>query len=185
MPYELTVSDDYPDSAWGVLRDAPLERLTEFSACRKIELSIVPTLHFEKLSLKRLLRWDQLQLQTGIPIVSSRMREIIESLCPDGVQFFPVLVNAKDGATDDYSFMNILRKCRCLNVEKSRIKYFDYEPRTIMSIDELTFHPNCMGDLHLARLEELMQLVIVSNRMADELRAGKLNGVGFSGRDSH
>ena len=61
-------------------------------------------------TLAELAKWASLPNQAMVPLVSPRLRDLIDSVAPGDAQFVPAHVEAKDGSAFDFSLLNVLHQ---------------------------------------------------------------------------
>lgn len=117
------------------------------------------------------------------PLVSKYVKDAIEKLEIENVQFFPITLNHKTLGTtlDAYYIMNIIGSFDPIDYEKSNIR-FDGPPedKDIIDIKSLTFIP--MDDLRLPkifRLKPYLPLLVTHQEVKDSFESLGITGVKF------
>ena len=80
--------------------------------------------HFEHLPLEKVLVWDYLDvLNCFTPVVSPKLRRVLEEVAGADVQFFPITLIGNDGKTnEDYSVLNVCVMVQAIDEERCVIK---------------------------------------------------------------
>ncbi|HCU05305.1 MAG TPA: hypothetical protein DIC51_03225 [Coxiellaceae bacterium] len=114
-------------------------------------------------SKKTMSKYDCLPNTSSIPLVNYRIRKILEDLAPDDVQFLDAKVICTDGELDGYQLLNATHTIVGIDFEKSKYKKIPM-PRNgfIYSWKYLTYKPGCMGVHHIARDQEYIGNLLVS-----------------------
>lgn len=155
--------DNSPDHYW--LRKGQL--LTEFSP--------MPIVHFE-VPKKNILKFDCLPNNSLIPLVNEKIRDILEELAPNDIQFFPAKLICTDGELEGYYFLNITRLIKGIDHTKSiytRMTMGD----AISGFHYLTYIKNCMGEYKLARDQEYRGNLLVNEKVKLVFNKEKITGV--------
>ena len=136
-----------------------------------------PVLDLEKKTAKPV---DLVGGMTTVPIVSGRMRMVVEAL-PDHVEFYPVrLVLPKDPKLDyRYFAMNVLHNVNAFDREKSEYTDFDYSP-VVLRVTKLAIVESRVGTRNIFRLTNYPSLLIVSAKVREAFEAASLIGLQFT-----
>ena len=133
-----------------------------------------PTVEFE-ITMKRVQQFDCLANNTLIPLVSQRLRMLLENIAPGDVQFFPAKLACKDGVLENYYFLNITHFVKGLDHEKS-----DYT--TMLDLPNIrgfryaVYKPHCLGAHYLARDEEYEGHLLVNDAIKRLFEKHKITG---------
>ncbi|WP_425373502.1 imm11 family protein [Mesorhizobium hawassense] len=89
------------------------------------------------------------------------------------VQFYPITLVARDGVTQKFSWVLPLGRVRCIDPERSDVtsKIERSGVTHIISCSYYVHHENCLRGLHLARDEQQLNHIVVSQELRDALAA--------------
>lgn len=150
-----------------------------------MEFSTIPVVHFE-IPKKRVLKFDCLDNNTRIPLINEKIIDILEEESPKEVQFFPAKIICSDGELDGYSFLNVTAKVLGIDHEKSiytNIETIDPLTKKRIVLDAisgftyLTYKPGCMGKHLLARDEEYLGNLLISEKLKLIFDKEKITGI--------
>lgn len=103
------------------------------------------------------------------PAVDDTWQEIILKFVPqEFVQFYPITLVARDGTTNKFSWVLPLSRVRCIDPERSDVASA-VEGGNVLHIISCNFYvhfEHCLGTIHLARDEQQLNHIVLS----DELR---------------
>jgi len=133
-----------------------------------------PTVEFE-ITMKRVQQFDCLANNTLIPLVSQRLRMLLENIAPDDVQFFPAKLMCKDGVLDNYYFLNIIHFVKGLDHDRSNY-YKMLGLDVIGGIRYAVYKPHCLGAHYLARDEEYEGHLLVNDAIKKLFEKHKITG---------
>lgn len=108
------------------------------------------------------------------PAVDHIWKEIILEFVPvDRVQFLPIRLIARGEICDDFMWVIPFDRVRCIDTIKSDItRKMDKPDITyIFGVRKFIHKPNCLGPLHLARDEQMLSHLLVSDELKDALSA--------------
>ena len=140
-----------------------------------VDLSIDYDLKFysKRLQEKGLKKYDFIPNDSGSPLVSARVVEKLNELCPDEFQAIPAKIGKEDKKTGEYItfdidcyLINLLKYVDCVDRDRSTYDFFVNIPSTISYVEKLFFLPNCMQNYMMARAKEPKYLIIVSPKFA-------------------
>ncbi len=120
------------------------------------------------------------------PVVTPRVREILERIQPEGLEFLPV--KAEVGrAKADLFIVNVTRTVPCLDVVASglpmppnKFPYAQATPKKIVLVEA-----NLPSAACFFRVAEIPMLVLASKAMVDALRGERLSGIRFVSVDGY
>jgi hypothetical protein len=133
-------------------------------------------------SKERVLRYDNLYNNSHIPLVNERIRNILFKLIPNDVQFFEAKVICRDGELSGYTMLNSTRMIDGIDFERSIPDYLggdENDEKYIIGFKRLTMKPGCMDHCGLARDENDILTVFVSQHLVDIFKQAKITGVDF------
>ncbi|PCI36120.1 MAG: hypothetical protein COB50_05140 [Thiotrichales bacterium] len=127
--------------------------------------------------------FDVLPVRT-FPIFNKRAVGVLEKICPDDFQAFPIkIINSPDKKklepfeNNDYFIINITNTVDALDKENSNLKC--YEDGSLYGVENLVLKSDVMGGHHLSRDETLHSKKLVSYELALELIKQKITGIAF------
>ena len=136
-------------------------------------------LEIPKGSKDEVMKWDSLENAFGSPIINKRTLDILEAVCPEDFQAFPVIIQAKDGILEHhYWALNILASVDCIDPQRSLLEYWENSNR-INNIDRLEFKTSSMLQHHLCRVSNHMQMFVVSPELVKIFKQHKIRGPKF------
>jgi len=129
-------------------------------------------------------------LPTGFPglITNKKVLSILQRVCPDDFQVFPILIKSvpgkskhKEFVNHDYFLIHIIKKISAIDFEASDFLLLDDSkpkvPNNILRIRKIRFKPNCMNSIHIARDEDYEPLEYISQHLFHILLSENIFGV--------
>lgn len=127
----------------------------------------------ERLKGRGLKKYDFIPNGSGSPLVSKRVVEKLNELCPDEFQAIPAKIGKEDKATGEYIpfniecyLLNLLKYVDCVDRERSTCYMFSDPPGVIRGVKKLFFLPNCIQGCMMARATQPKHLIVVSPEFA-------------------
>jgi hypothetical protein len=118
-----------------------------------------------------------------MPVVSSRVAQILANIAGGDIQRFPVKV---DRMEEKYEIINIVACIDCLDTELSEIEWWedgnDIRPDKAglpHVVDKLVIDPDRVGDHYIFRLSTWIHPIIVSEAVKQALEKARVSGVKF------
>jgi hypothetical protein len=108
-----------------------------------------------------------------VPIVSKRFIDSLQKAGVNNVEFIPVTIQFKKQKIEGWSIMNIPDMAECMDKEKS--KFTEWHKR-VAQIESLVLDPKRTPNLHIFRLREDRSLIIVDQRVVDQLKQDNITG---------
>jgi hypothetical protein len=139
----------------------------EFSLVAKVEFEIPKT---------RVLQFDCLPNNSSIPLINGRIKDILNAVAPGEVQFFPAKLICKDGELNGYYFLNATHTFKGIDHEKTHFVRLG-NTELIIDFNYLTYKKGCMGSLNVARDEEYLGNLLVSNKIKAIFYQERITGV--------
>ncbi|NQY74855.1 MAG: hypothetical protein HRT90_08855, partial [Candidatus Margulisbacteria bacterium] len=144
----------------------------------------LPLQYASSFSKEELEQYDVLNLSLTVPFGNQKVIQILEEICPNDFQAFPIKIHTSTGVTDRYSLINISHVIHSALDGNTSIYdlYFnknDGDENSVMSFDRLLFKENCMGDKFLGRIYEDLGRVMVNKKVMDEFQAKHIVGINF------
>lgn len=126
---------------------------------------------------------DVVNLDLAIPFANQKVLKILDEICPQGYDAFPIEIKTPTGTSKKYFLINItnkienaLDKPNC--IYKTAIFKKEGEENSLGFCKRLLLKNNCMGSHHLGRLHERMDRIMMSKKLVDRF---ELEGVyGFN-----
>lgn len=119
-----------------------------------------------------------LESNLGAPLVSVELRKVLEEKCFSDAQFIPARVVASDGDITSFTILNVVRRVRAIDHRRSRYTCFS-GTKAIMGFERLALKHNALSDYSLARDEEYLPFLLVSEELGKLLLSLAMVGVDF------
>jgi hypothetical protein len=106
------------------------------------------------------------------PAVDQVWKDIILKYVPENrVQFLPIRLIARGEVCDDYMWIVPFDQVRCIDPVKSGVRSKIERPdiTLIFGLNKCIHHPNCLGDLHMARDEQMSSHLVISEELKNAL----------------
>lgn len=140
-----------------------------------------------KHSEERLKRFDYLANTGQAPLVNQTVLDILNKLCPDDIQAFPVTIIPEPGSkykfeNHDYWLINITKLIDAIDLEKSEVEFFKEEgvQDQICHISKLVLlDKHDFDKLLIARIANDNALKLVSVPLAQAFKDAGITGVEF------
>lgn len=124
---------------------------------------------------KQLTKFHELTNDAMVPLVDSNIAEVLKNTCPDQVQFLPAELKCKDTVINDYSFLIATKKV--IGIDHKQSVYSHVHGTTaIMGFRKAVYKEGCLGSFDLARDEEYLSHLLVSERLYRSL-SNLTNGI--------
>jgi hypothetical protein len=105
-------------------------------------------------------------------VIDEVWREIISRFVPSNkIQFFPVRLFARDGVTDEFSWVIPFDRAECIDIKKSEITNKIEKPGLFYVLNMKTFYhvPGCLCGKHIARDKHMESHLVVSDTLKEAL----------------
>ncbi len=133
-------------------------------------------------------RYDVFPNNGTAPLVNKKVKNLLENLCPEDVQFFPVMIKNDNDKIDhfenhDYWLLNICSIYEDVNFEKSEFKYGS--PGTCIEGALLGYKKCVFNEIvdqkipHISRLIHSQAHIIVSPELVKRFKKEKIKGAKF------
>lgn len=110
------------------------------------------------------------------PLFSARMIRCLQDAGATNIDYYPAQVKyVPDGSTPSYSAANIIGSINGLDREKS--EYDGDADGTVFDIQRIVLDEGRLHGVHIARLNEWPQLIIISRHLRDAIKAVNLTGI--------
>jgi len=109
-------------------------------------------------------KYEVIPNNSASPIIREDVLEFCGDLLKDQIQIFDIELRAQDDILKHYKLINILNLVKGVDLGESICDYMTDEV-TIAGYQYLVLKENCLGNLHIARLEETNSHIIVSDAL--------------------
>lgn len=116
----------------------------------------------------------------GVPVVSARIREVIDGFAPPETEYLPVTLFDHKGrvASDVYVIANSFHVVDCLDLDQMTVEWNPLDPDFMISCEGVVLDPSRLGDAPaLFRPKGLQTRVLVRRDVADAIAASGATGV--------
>jgi hypothetical protein len=188
-PYEWSVLEKYPKKYCFVLEDDknPLEwYLTDClywpddlaDNVRKKDLVYItpPFVFYFKANFtkEKIMQYDCIENNSLGLVVNKRTKKLLEEYCPKDMQFFEADIQFKDVLSQgEYYVLNILHKVDAIDMEET--DYY-YDEDGYIHFDKTYFKENCMEGHWIARAQQRLSVILVSQEFKNLFRKHKIKG---------
>lgn len=122
-------------------------------------------------SLAKLRQYACLPVTVATPVINGELARVLLTIVSDrDIQFYPVIVKAKDGDLLGYRFVNPLRDVDCTDLDNTIVTSWLVPGEVAFAYDKLAHKPNCLKGSEIAR-DRVFSHVVVSDRLRDALVA--------------
>jgi hypothetical protein len=126
-------------------------------------------------STAEIVKYDDIPNNSASLLVNQKIMDILLEIAPDDVQFFDAEVRCKDGVLSNYKLLNITHHIIGMDHEKSI--YSRPQPLDIiLTIKYLTYKPGCMKNHKVARDEENLGHILVTEEIKQAFEKAKIKG---------
>lgn len=114
-------------------------------------------------------------------LFSPRLRQVLEKISLDNIQYFPVTVqNPVDGTQiSDYQVANIIGRLACLDRDESVLVTDPDNDNIIEFIEKLAIDEDKLSGFDLVRMHEESEIIVASDRVKDACEQAGITGVRF------
>lgn len=137
-----------------------------------------PVINFDKATLSELDKFGCLASNAMVPIVNEKISSVLFEIAPNDVEFCDVMVKAKDGDAHNYKLVNVISLCKGIDHEKSKYTLVPGAEQ-IMGFRALSYKEGCLGIHKLARDEEYLSHLLVSEEVCNVLNKLGMSGLAF------
>ncbi|EPC7690630.1 imm11 family protein [Providencia stuartii] len=132
-----------------------------------------------KASLNKIKK-NHILFTTGIELVSSELREVLEKIAPTEVEFFDANIFFGNYVLHSYSAINVLTKINCFDMEKSEFTLTNFAPHNpqyaflyTVLLDEIPY------SFDIVRSEETPNTIVVSDKLKIAIINAGLKNIEF------
>lgn len=124
--------------------------------------------------------YDVYPNNANVPIVSNRLKNAIEMLCPHDVAFLKALITAKNNEyLDCWCLIPLIRR-ECVDTENSEVaRWWSTGPKAAMTFDRAVLHSGCMQGNHIVRDNVYRTTLFVSDELKKVIDAVNAYGLLF------
>ena len=121
-----------------------------------------------------------------VPIISSVGASIIQQYMQDDVQLIPVEIDGSDSWGDKWFIVNVLKKVKCVNEERSLFtKWTDDDGRPdktgkFRMVVKLAINNSGLDNIHLFRIEDWDVALIISSELREKLDNAGVDGIVYT-----
>lgn len=175
MTYIWKIQDSYPGSCIGSYdRETGPDRFLLKNAC-DLSAEAKPWRFVFQCTVQRLRKFDDLVNNAMVPLVSSRLADLVSSVAGSDIQLLPTEIHARDGDVQDYCLLNAL--FRVPAIDRSRSEFWTIPGfQEIMGFHRLVLMDECLNEHHIARCAEYASYLLVSDSLASVLMEAKMTG---------
>ncbi len=179
--YLWTDPSNYPEKCIGAYQYNASDEWLMFGRGRPIsaeDVNFMPTVIFE-VPKEKIQKYDGLPCSGTGFLVNQKIRDLLVSLAPNDVQFFPAKVICTDGELTGYFFLNITCVVDSIDHEASVYTLLDlpFGVKIMNTIKRLVFKKDCMQGHKIARDKEKHSQAFVSQEIFDAFQKEKISGV--------
>ena len=180
MPYLWEITDELPINQIGIYdREIGPDRFI-FSQGREIgpDLGVTPVVRFpcDKFELSKL---DCLWTDGRVPLVSQRLRTLLEDLVPRKVEFFDIRIFAEDEEILGYYILNATRMINVIDVDKSEYRTVPGSDR-IMAYEKIQIRSDFSDGIEFGRESSYFPYLFAGRELADAILNAGFGGMDFS-----
>ncbi|NQY74857.1 MAG: hypothetical protein HRT90_08865 [Candidatus Margulisbacteria bacterium] len=143
-----------------------------------------PLQYISSWSKEKLEKNDVLNLSLSVPFGSQKMIQILEEICPNDFEAFPVKLHTSTGVSDKYYLINITHVIHDAIDKKNSVYTIWFnknegEENSVRFIDRLLFKQDCMEGKFLGRIHEKLRSVAINKKVMDLFHANNIKGMGY------
>lgn len=138
------------------------------------------TVSFSKGFRKEIKVFDSVANSFSLPIVSGRIKAILERLAPGQCELIPIVIlnHKRKVASDDHSLLNTLRIADFIDMKRSRYELSALKPDQIGWLQELHLRPEKVDpDVHIFRAKTLLTQVFIDEVIHQAFEEEKITGL--------
>lgn len=117
---------------------------------------------------------------TGPDVVSDAFRKIIEEHAPDEAEFFDATITHREQKIEGFSCINLLKKTRCVDLEKSEFRLANFDPQhPDYMFDYTVMLDDAPSDVQIGRCAEQNTMIVVNEEIKQACFQERLSGLVF------
>ena len=127
---------------------------------------------------------DVMNLSLSVPFGSQKVIQILEEICPNDFEAFPVKLHTSTGVSDKYYLINITHVIHDA-IDKENSVYTlcfnknEGDENSVRFIDRLLFKEGCMGNKILGRIHEDLGYAMINKKVIDVFDAKNIKGINY------
>jgi hypothetical protein len=159
-----------------ILSNKQLQSIAEVKNCPVFSRIPIFIVEVTKARIQKV--YDRIPNSALLPLVNQKVVDLLLKIAPDEVQFFDTEIRCKDGVLKNYKIVNVIHTIKGIDHEKS---VYDTMANcdAIGGFKYLTYLPGCMGNRKIARDEEYMGNILVTEEIKQAFEKEKIKGACF------
>ena len=143
-----------------------------------------PLQYASSFSKEELEQYDVMNLSLSVPFGSQKVIKILEEICPNDFEAFPVKLHTSTGVSDKYYLINITHVIHDA-IDKENSVYTlcfnknEGDENSVRFIDRLLFKEGCMGNKILGRIHEDLGYAMINKKVIDVFDAKNIKGINY------
>lgn len=114
----------------------------------------------------------------GVPLVNEAISAVLTGAAPDDVELIEATVLASDEEIPGYRILNAIHKVSAIDRGVSDFHYVR-GTSSIMAFRKLRLLESCLGEYEMARNQEYLPHLLISNRLRDRLNQASARPLGL------
>ena len=165
----LSLTEEYIDKGPKILSNEDMAFIDAIVGKPLLTRTRIFYLHVTKEAIQK--KYDSIPNNTLLPLVNQKIIDLLLELAPEEVQFFDAEIHCKDGVLRNYKLLNITHKIVGIDHEKTIHAAYGFK--------YLTYKPGCMKQYKLARDEEYLGNILVTEEIKQAFERAKIKGIWF------
>jgi hypothetical protein len=123
---------------------------------------------------------DSVASDLSIPIVSGRLRAVLDRVAPGQCEFLPVVLLDHEGevASPDHAIVNPLRTAELIDMAMSSYRTDSFDPGQIVTLTDLHILPDRVDPrLHIFRADTMLEQIFIDDAVHDAIERAGLTGL--------
>lgn len=118
----------------------------------------------------------------GLPLFSPKLRDILQNIGIDNIQYFEARILRKTGklVQDDYMVANVTGTVKCFDWERSEYDDTDRADGIVTHMDKLVLDLGSVGNRRLFRMTENASILLVAASVKERLETEHVTGIRFT-----
>jgi len=138
------------------------------------------TVRFSKGFPKEMKVFDSVASDLSVPIVSARLKAVLDGVAPGECEFLPVALVDHKGkvASPDHAILNPLRTADLIDMKSSKYRTSSFEPNQIATLYELHVLPAQVDPaVHVFRATTMQEQIFIDEAVHDAFQRAQLTGL--------
>jgi len=141
--------------------------------------TINQTIIFEhEMNKDKISHYDCIPNNSDSPLVNQRVIDLLFKYAPNDVEFFDTEIHCKDGILTHYKLLNVTSKVKGIDHELSVYKILP-DTDVMYGIERLVYKPGTMNQHVVARDEEFLMNILVTEDIKQAFEKEKIKGAFF------